>query len=80
MWAVNTQLPSFLASAPDGGQWTALGRGLINTGRNAECTSWLGGSVVPTGGLDVLKSFLHLPGKESLFFIFLAGQLNIVSV
>jgi len=81
MWAVNAQVPSFLASAPDGGQWTALRRGRISTGRNTECTSWLGGSVVLTGGLNVLKkSFLHLSGKEPLFFSCLAGRLNTVSL
>jgi len=57
------------------------GAAVLITGRSTECTSWLGGSVVPTGVLDVLKkSFLHLPGKEPLFFSCLAGSLNTVSV
>jgi hypothetical protein len=64
------QLPVFLTSALDGGEWSASSTGRFTPGERITGTHWIRDCVAPRAGLDVMKKrqILLLSGIELRFF------------
>jgi hypothetical protein len=55
MWDSGGIVPSFLTSAPDGGEWSVLRSGLFTPGERAPGTHWAGGWVDLKAGLGPME-------------------------
>jgi hypothetical protein len=56
--------PPFLASALDGGEWSASRLGRLTSGEIYPGTHWIGGSVGLRAGLDSSEKRKNLPPSE----------------
>jgi hypothetical protein len=65
-WGVEIQLHTFLASALDGGEWSASRPGRVTPRERGPGTHWIGGWVDPKDVLDaVVKRKIPSPRRES---------------
>jgi hypothetical protein len=61
MWGSGGIAPPFLASALDGGGWSASCPGLFTSGERAPGTHWIGLWVGLRAGLDVVEKLRSCP-------------------
>jgi hypothetical protein len=65
VWGSGGIVPLFLASAPDGGEWSASRPGRFTPGERAPGTAWIGGWVGCKAGLDAVHYITLLTPSEN---------------